>query len=411
MKSFYILFFALSLALSCCGLKSDAANLHKILKTHNELQTDLKFEEFKESPDEGFVFIALIFDLPVVLINFFRRLRAKRKQIPLTEIKLLKMRYGMDFVFYDLFCLCCLIIYIIIPNEYRLECVIFYLLSTIILSIIVGIRNPVKNSVSLKLLQTLLPILRTSFPMIILSALSLVFTIRIVYFIDAKKNVQNGTAIIRKVFVEDLIGSSGHYRAKISYFDGKKKVYESLEPCLSDTKGTSIYVVLSLNYGMSFHYIDYPTKANYDTIGDFAFVDNHQYYSYHDYAIKNIDYVFNSVGINVVFKAVKTNYDKTNETATLLVKNASDSIVSIMYKANPPILDTMLVFKNINPNFSKGFVVCSNHIQTPENRAKISDYGYIFHYDVYSKQEIESQCPRIKDYVEQYKKRITPPTN
>ncbi len=411
MKSFYILFFALSLALSCCGLQSDAANLHKILKTHNELQTDLKFEEFKESPDEGFVFIALIFDFPIVLINFFRRLRAKRKQIPLTEIKLLKMRYGMDFVLYDLFCLCCLIIYIIIPNEYRLGCVIFYLLSTIIFSIFVGIRNPVKNSVSLKLLPKLLPILKTSFPMIILSALSLVFTIRIVYFIDAKKDVQNGTAIIRKVFVEDLIGSSGHYRAKISYFDGKKKVYESLEPCLSDTKGTSIYVVLSLNYGMSFHYIDYPTKANYDTIGDFAFVDNHQYYSYHDYAIKNIDYVFNSVGINVVFKAVKTNYDKTNETATLLVQDASDHIVSIMYKTKTPILDTMLVFKNINPNFSKGFVVCSNHIQTPENRAKISDYGYIFHYDVYSKQEIESQCPRIKDYVEQYKKRITPPTN
>ena len=37
---------------------------------------------------------------------------------------------------------------------------------------------------------------------------------------------------------------------------------------------------------------------------------------------------------------------------------------------------------------------------TPENRAKISDYGYIFHYDVYSKQTIETQCPRIKEYVD-----------
>ncbi|MBR2887190.1 MAG: hypothetical protein IKB95_03105 [Bacteroidales bacterium] len=49
--------------------------------------------------------------------------------------------------------------------------------------------------------------------------------------------------------------------------------------------------------------------------------------------------------------------------------------------------------------------VCAPEVNTPENRAKISDYGYIFHYDVYSKQEIESQCPRIKEYVEQYKKR------
>ena len=385
--------------------ESDTANLHHILKTHNQLLTDLKIEELKESPDEGFVFIALIFDLPIALINLFRRLRAKRKQTPLTEIKLLKMRYGLDFVLFDFFCLCCLIIYVIIPNEYRFGCVVFYLLSTIILSIIVGIRNPVKNSVSFKFLQKVLPIFRTSFPLIILSALSLVFTIRLVYFMDAKKDVRNGTAIIRKVFVEDIIGSSGHYRAKISYYNGKEKIYGSLEPCLSDTKGTSIYVVLSLNYGISFHYIDYPTKANYDTIGDFAFVDNHQYYSYHDYAIKNIDYVYNTVGINIVFKAVKTHYDETNETALLLFKDASDNIVSIKYKANTPIMDTMLVYKNINPNYSKRYVVCSHHLQTPENRAKISDYGYIFHYDVYSKQEIESQCPRIRDYVEQYKKR------
>ncbi|MCQ2251447.1 MAG: hypothetical protein MJZ66_10110, partial [Bacteroidales bacterium] len=65
--------------------------------------------------------------------------------------------------------------------------------------------------------------------------------------------------------------------------------------------------------------------------------------------------------------------------------------------------DTFLVFRNINENIDDRFIVCAPEVNTPENWAKISDYGYIFHYDVYSKEEIESQCPQIRNYVEKYK--------
>ena len=44
--------------------------------------------------------------------------------------------------------------------------------------------------------------------------------------------------------------------------------------------------------------------------------------------------------------------------------------------------------------------VCLPELNTPENRAKINNYGYIFHHDIYSKEEIETQCPRIKQYVD-----------
>ncbi|MBO7596194.1 MAG: hypothetical protein J6T70_04025 [Bacteroidales bacterium] len=124
--------------------------------------------------------------------------------------------------------------------------------------------------------------------------------------------------------------------------------------------------------------------------------------------------VYDNFGFNIVYKATHRPLPKKSKNLTLYFTDISGFNKNIIYKLRyqQNILDTFLVFKNINDSISAHYTVCAPEINTPKNWAKISDYGYLFGYDeVYSKQEIESQCPRIKEYVEQYKKRTTPPTN
>jgi len=68
-------------------------------------------------------------------------------------------------------------------------------------------------------------------------------------------------------------------------------------------------------------------------------------------------------------------------------------------------VDTVLVYKNINPDLGKKYEICSQKINTPENWDKISDYGYLFENDIYSKEEVEKECPGVKQYVEKFKER------
>lgn len=146
-------------------------------------------------------------------------------------------------------------------------------------------------------------------------------------------------------------------------------------------------------------------------IHGFGFYEGKDFYNYHDYSLKNPDLVYYKVGFNVLYKAycdtsIITGGRWLLSFTDILGKKQTVKYFIIGY---PTIPDTLLVYHNINENLDTKWHICDPEINTPENRAKISDYGYIFHNDVYSKQEIESQCPRIKEYVEQYKNRMSPP--
>ena len=152
---------------------------------------------------------------------------------------------------------------------------------------------------------------------------------------------------------------------------------------------------------------EYRYRHHYPYIHDFAFLDDTTFYTYHDFSLIKPDLVYYQVGFNVVYNAICDTTAITDSTAVLSFNDVLGKSHSVKYivKDYQNIPDTFLVYRNVNEIIDSVWHVCAPEVNTPENRAKISDYGYIFHYDVYSKQEIESQCPRIKEYVEQYKKR------
>ena len=153
----------------------------------------------------------------------------------------------------------------------------------------------------------------------------------------------------------------------------------------------------------------YGNRSNYSKIHDFAFLDDTTFYTYHDFSLIKPDLVYYQVGYNVLYNAVCDTSAIADSTVLLSFTDVlgKDQTVKYSVKGYPSIPDTFLVYRNINEKLDTKWHVSAPEVNTPENRAKISDYGYIFHYDVYSKQEIESQCPRIKEYVEQYKKRMS----
>ncbi|MDD6003627.1 MAG: hypothetical protein PUC50_15700 [Bacteroidales bacterium] len=155
--------------------------------------------------------------------------------------------------------------------------------------------------------------------------------------------------------------------------------------------------------------IEYYMVKNYtdfELINDFGFIENENLYSYHDYSLKKPDLVYYNVGFNILHKSYSKIINDTTAYLYFTQLDNTEKYLSLNIKNYKEIPDTFLVYKNINDKFGDKWRVCAPEVNTPENRAKISDYGYIFHYDVYSKEEIESQCPQIKNYVEQYKKRM-----
>ena len=154
-------------------------------------------------------------------------------------------------------------------------------------------------------------------------------------------------------------------------------------------------------------YIPKPSESNISFIQDFAFVENDSMYTYHDYSIKQPDLVYYQTGFNVVYKAVRESINESDTTANICFTDVCGKYQAIRCKTTKYeiIPDTFLVYKNVNEEIDDRFMVCAKEINTPENWSKISDYGYIFHYDIYRKEEIETQCPQIKNYVEKFKER------
>ena len=109
-------------------------------------------------------------------------------------------------------------------------------------------------------------------------------------------------------------------------------------------------------------------------------------------------------GCNVVYKATY----RVNNLHFVDINKKSQTVNYYLNTSNytNKMQDTFLVYKNINEKVDNNYKVCIPEINIPENWAKISDYGYIFDYDIYSQEEVEKECPGIKEYVEQYKKRM-----
>lgn len=179
-------------------------------------------------------------------------------------------------------------------------------------------------------------------------------------------------------------------------------------------KGSQVYKKFSLECSLTdtLHSINEPVSVR-SQIHGFGFYEGKVFYNYHDYSLKKTDLVYYKVGFNVVYKAIPgvVSYDKGIKSTSMCFIDINRKYRTVKYNLYnyPTIPDTFLIYHNVNEKLDSVWHVCAPEVNTPENRAKISDYGYIFHNDVYSKQEIEFQCPRIKEYVEHYKNRMSPP--
>ena len=218
----------------------------------------------------------------------------------------------------------------------------------------------------------------------------------------------HGLSIIKSAQIEKVYPRKSYHpgwsKVKYRYHD---TIRISSVPNLTRLpQGAKCYIIQPLECRF-FVFTEYRDTINYPQIHDFAFLDDTTFYTYHDFSLIKPDLVYYQVGYNVLYNAACDTSAIADNTVLLSFTDVLGKGQTVKYsvKGYPSIPDTFLVYRNVNEKLDSKWHVCAPEVNTPENRAKISDYGYIFHYDVYSKQEIESQCPRIRDYVEQYKKR------
>ena len=175
------------------------------------------------------------------------------------------------------------------------------------------------------------------------------------------------------------------------------KIYNQINP------GDTILVQVSLKYPAMHKVIKWilePSDYELYSKPDNRIIVN-------DLASLDGDSLCKKFGIYLVYKAVADTFLNNNSEVVLKFENINMEQNRIRYKLpdGVPILDTFLVYQNINKLVDDRLIVCTSKINTQENWSKISDYGYIFHYDIYRKEEIETQCPQIKNYVEKFKER------
>ncbi|MBO7598061.1 MAG: hypothetical protein J6T70_13555 [Bacteroidales bacterium] len=244
---------------------------------------------------------------------------------------------------------------------------------------------------------------------------SLIFTI-VAKRIDIHLIRERPAMIIPTQVIKKKEHTSHHFKSQKVWLKGLG-LYKDTSVVINSSlgkKGSIVYMQFSLECSLSDTLLSITEPDSIRSqIHDFGFYEGKDFYSYHDYSLKKTDLVYYKVGFNVIYNAVFGLVDKQDSTIMLCFNDVCGKYHNVKYsvKGYSSIPDTFLIYRNVNEKRDSVWHVCAPEVNTPENRAKISDYGYIFHYDVYSKEEIESQCPRIKEYVEQYKKRITPPTN
>lgn len=109
---------------------------------------------------------------------------------------------------------------------------------------------------------------------------------------------------------------------------------------------------------------------------------------------------YRKFGYNIVYVA---DYDTLNKVLNFIDINNSQKSIKYEPKIYDSIPDKFLVFENINKKINKNYTVCLPELNTFENQLKCNGYGYIFHCEIYSKDDVESQSPQIRKYIEHYK--------
>lgn len=350
-------------------------------------------EENHNSPYEGVFFILV--NLNALIIN--------RKRKKNTNSTYYKKPYRVDTLLFDLLIWFLVVLILCFHSEVLFR---IYLVLTPAICVFMTIldrrriynHKSIKNAIDSFLVYAFCCFIYLFLPAFFLSGRA-----------DAYATI-NGPSIIRKVQIESIGSFNKHHYATFSYIDKGITITKRIEPFPNTYKPKFLSYVY-WNYEKNTKprsYILYPNQQQLDTIGDVAFVWNKSYYSLLKYSLLNPDYIYENFGYNLVYKSSLYEVSKSDSTFIIYLKDVCgvDKCISYNRKHISSIPDTFLVYRNVNEKLDSVWHVCAPEVNTPENRAKISDYGYIFHYDVYSKEEIESQCPQIKNYVEQYKKRM-----
>ena len=229
--------------------------------------------------------------------------------------------------------------------------------------------------------------------------------------INANLTEERPSMVIPTVIINKKNFTSRHFKSQKVWLKGTGSIYNNTYEMICGSLGrvgSAVYMRFSVecSLGDTLLYL-LATDTNRKRIYDFAFYEGEDFYTYHDYSLRKPDLVYYKAGFNVLYNAVCDTSAIADSTVLLSFKDVvgKDQIVKYSVKGYHTIPDTFLIYRNVNEKLDTKWHVCAPEINTPENRAKISDYGYIFHYDICSKQEIESQCPQIKNYVEKYKER------
>ena len=238
-----------------------------------------------------------------------------------------------------------------------------------------------------------------------------IICIFIIKKINANLIEERPSMVIPTVIIQKQNHTSHHFKSQKVWLKGTGSIYNNTYEIICGSLGR-VGSAVYMRFSIECHTVDtllylLATDTNRKRIYDFAFYEGKDFYTYHDYSLRKPDLVYYKAGYNVLYNALCDTSAIADSTALLSFNDVCGKYHNVKYsvKGYPNIPDTFLIYRNINEKLDSVWHVCAPEVNTPENRAKISDYGYIFHYDVYSKQEIESQCPRIKEYVEQYKKR------
>ena len=238
-----------------------------------------------------------------------------------------------------------------------------------------------------------------------------IISILITKKIDAYLTEERPSMVIPTVIIKKQDFTSHHFKSQKVWLKGTGSIYNNTYEIICGSLGrvgSAVYMRFSVecSLGDTLLYL-LATDTNRKRIYDFAFYEGEDFYTYHDYSLRKPDLVYYKAGFNVLYNAVCDTSTIADSTVLLSFKDVvgKDQIVKYSVKGYHTIPDTFLIYRNVNEKLDTKWHVCAPEINTPENRAKISDYGYIFHYDICSKQEIESQCPQIKNYVEKYKER------
>jgi hypothetical protein len=165
--------------------------------------------------------------------------------------------------------------------------------------------------------------------------------------------LESGPTVITQFYIttqETYHISRGRDRIKVigNYAFGNNKVEKSF--IVDDAlKCDWTYVWINIDCPKNIElYTEEPTGEQMLTIRDFAFVEDDTVFTYHDYTLKRPDVVHNTVGINLVYKAWRSQTNLSDSTVTVNFKDVAFRNTEFKVKLDDlaVIPDTFLISHN-----------------------------------------------------------------